>query len=132
MFLVKHWALHCTAEHNGNQYPNLLPLIWPNQCPPQTGPQTQVLPYTSLIFPGITLDTVRMEIRLPGDKVKCIRDTLQAWLGRKKATKQQILSLVSLLQHAIKVVKCGRTFVSWLYATAMRINEMYLLHQIEC
>ena len=37
-------------------------------------------PSTSLTFPGITLDTERMEIRLPDEKLKCIKDTLQEWL----------------------------------------------------
>ena len=39
-------------------------------------------------------------------------------MGKKKATKHNILSLVGLLQHATKVVKCGRSFVSWMYAAA--------------
>ena len=64
-------------------------------------------------------------IRLPDEKLKCIKDTLQAWLLCKKATKQQMLSLVGLLWHATKVVKCGRTFVARLYATARRIREMH-------
>ena len=54
-----------------------------------------------------------------------IKVTLQAWLGQKKATKRQILSLVGLLQHATKVVKCGRTFVAQLYATAAKVKEMH-------
>ena len=28
-------------------------------------------------------------------------------------------------QQATKVVKCGRTFVAWLYATAAKIREMF-------
>ena len=82
-------------------------------------------PSTSLTFLGITLDTEQMEIRLPDEKLKRIKDDLQEWLERKKATKRQILSLVGLLQHATKVVKCGRTFVARLYAAAAKIREMH-------
>ena len=40
-----------------------------------------------------------MEARLPDDKLLRIRTQLAAWLGKKKATKREILSLVGLLQH---------------------------------
>ena len=81
-------------------------------------------PATSLTFLGIVLDTYRMEIRLPADKLQRIQKELLRWLGRKKATKKEILSLVGLLQHATKVVKCGRTFVSRMYWTAARVREL--------
>lgn len=70
-------------------------------------------PATLLDFLGIILDTVRMEARLPSDKLRRIQATIQEWLGRRNATKREILSLVGILQHAAKVVRPGRTFVSW-------------------
>ena len=79
-------------------------------------------PSTSLTFLGITLDTRKMEIRLPSEKLQRIKIILQ---GRKKATKRQILLLVGLLQHATKVIRCGGTFVTRLYATAAKIKEMH-------
>ena len=75
-------------------------------------------PSTTISFLGILLDTVRMEIRLPEDKLVRIKDTLSTWLEKKKATKREILSLVGLLQHATKAVRCGRTFVGRMYAAA--------------
>ena len=39
-----------------------------------------------------------MEARLPDDKLLRIRTQLVAWLGKEKATKREILSLVGLLQ----------------------------------
>ena len=72
-------------------------------------------PSTSLTFLGIVLDTVRMEARLPTDKLCRIRHQVKAWLTRKKATKRQILSLVGLLQHATKVVCPGCNFLSRMY-----------------
>ena len=66
-----------------------------------------------------------MEARLPEDKLSQIRTQLSTWLGRRKATKREILSLVGLLQHATRVVKPGRTFVSRVYNTAAKIKELH-------
>jgi len=65
-------------------------------------------PSNSLTFLGIVLDTVKMEARLPLDKLQCIHLQVPSWLDKKRAKKRQILSLVGLLQHATKVVKPGR------------------------
>ena len=75
-------------------------------------------PSTQLTFLGITLDTIRMEARLSDDKIARIKQMTTLWLTKKDATKQEIISLIGLLQHATKVVKCGHTFVSRMYATA--------------
>ena len=45
-------------------------------------------------------------------------------LDKKKATKREILSLVGLLQHAAKVIQCGRSFVNGMYATAAKFKEL--------
>ena len=66
-----------------------------------------------------------MEARLPDDKLLRIRTQLAAWLEKKKATKREILSLVGLLQHATKVVKSGRTFLSRMYSRAARLRELH-------
>ena len=82
-------------------------------------------PSQSLTFLSIVLDTKCMEARLPEDKLLRIRTQLAAWLGRKKATKREILSLVGLLQHATKVVKPGRTFISRMYSKAAKLKELH-------
>ena len=82
-------------------------------------------PATSLTFLGITLDTARMEIRLPRDKLLRIQESLSKWLGKKSVTKREILFLVVLLQHATRVVRCGHTFVARIYATAPKIKELH-------
>ena len=82
-------------------------------------------PSQSLTFLGIVLDTQRMEAMLPDDKLLRIRTQLTAWLGKKKATKHEILSLVGLLQHATKVVKSGRTFLSRMYSRAAKLRELH-------
>ena len=87
-------------------------------------------PSTSLSFLGIILDTNRMEIRLPADKLARIQELLKTWLPRKKARKRQILSLVGTLQHATKVVRPGRAFVSRMYSTAAKLGKMYFITRL--
>ena len=81
-------------------------------------------PSTILEFLGILLDTMRMEARLPAEKLIRIQATIQEWLRKKSATKREFLSLVGLLQHAAKVVRPGRTFVSRMYSVAASVQEL--------
>lgn len=81
-------------------------------------------PTTCLTFLENMLDTHRMEIRLPSDKLTRIQREVSSWLQKRSATKRQILSLVGLLQHATKVVKQGRTFVARMYKTAAKVKEL--------
>ena len=81
-------------------------------------------PSTSITFLGIVIDTLKCEILLPEEKLHRIRQEITSWLGRNKATKREILSLVGLLQHATKVIRPGRSFVSRMYATAARVKEL--------
>jgi len=64
-----------------------------------------------------------MEARLPVEKLLRIKQ-MTTWLDKKNATKREILSLVGLLQHATKVVRCGCTFVSRMYFTAAKVKEL--------
>ena len=78
-------------------------------------------PSTSLDFLGITLDTVW----LPVDKLRRTREQVGSWMQKKKAIKREILSLVGILQHATKIVRSRRTFLSRMYATAAKLREMH-------
>ena len=80
-------------------------------------------PSTSLTFLGITLDTAHMEISLPQDKLLRIRDTFK--VAKENSYKREILSLVGLLQHATRVMRCGHTFVARMYATAAKVKQLH-------
>ena len=82
-------------------------------------------PLTTLPFLGIVLDTSRMEARLPEEKLLKLRKEIVDWIGYTNATKREILSLVGSLQHAAKVVRCGRAFVSRMYVTAAKVRELH-------
>ena len=81
-------------------------------------------PTTCLDFLGIILDTIRMEARLPDEKLTRIYHTIANWLDKQNATKREILSLVGLLQHATKIVCPGRIFVHRMYSVAAKVQEM--------
>ena len=82
-------------------------------------------PSTVLSFLGIVLDTTRMEARLPEDKLTRLKNEVSQWINRTDARKREILSLVGSLQHATKVVRYGRAFVSRMYATAPKLRELH-------
>ena len=69
-------------------------------------------PSVVLPFVGIEMDTEALELRLPTEKLLRLKSLLASWQGRKACTKRELLSLIGHLQHACKVVKPGRTFLS--------------------
>lgn len=81
-------------------------------------------PSPVLEFLGICIDTFNMVIRLPEEKLRRTAVTIERWLHRRNATKREILSLVGVLQHAAKVVRPGRTFVSRMYSIAAAVQEL--------
>ena len=78
-------------------------------------------PATSLVFLGIEIDSAKMELRLPADKLHRLRDTLLHWVDRRAATKRQLQQLLGHLHHAATVVRPGRSF------TRNLINSMSAL-----
>lgn len=63
-----------------------------------------------------------MEIKLPQDKLSRIQETL-AQLEQKEDYGVLSGSLVGLLQHAKKVFRCGYTFTTRIYATAVKVRN---------
>ena len=82
-------------------------------------------PATSLSSLGIILDTCHMEIRLPADKLSRTQKMIKAWLSRKMATKREILSPVGTLQHATKVFRPGKNFVSQMYLNTSKLQKLH-------
>ncbi len=61
-----------------------------------------------LTFPGMEIDTVKMEIRLPQEKLTGMRDLLKRWREMKSFNRRELESLVGYLNHACKAVRPGR------------------------
>ena len=68
-------------------------------------------PSQVLEFMGIVLDTNRMEVRLPEDKLSRTRELLKSFQGRRSVRLVELQSLIGTLQFACKVVVPGRTFL---------------------
>ena len=85
--------------------------------------EKQVGPSTQLVFLGIELDTVHMEIRLPAEKLLQVTELVASWRGRKSCRMREFQSLVGSLQHACKVVSPGRSFVRRMHELLKRGNK---------
>ena len=70
-----------------------------------------VAPSTVIDFLWFLINTVAMEIRLPEEKLRRLKQLIQAWRPRKSCTKSELLSLIGNLHHFSSVVKPGRTFL---------------------
>ena len=68
-------------------------------------------PQSILIFAGIELDTVRMEARLPQDKIGKCHSLVSSFLTRKKVQLKELQSLIGLLNFACSVIVPGGTFL---------------------
>lgn len=68
-------------------------------------------PVTCLTFLGIEVDTVAMQLQLPLDKLRRLQGLLSDWGDKKTCERRELESLIGLLNHACKVVRCGRSFL---------------------
>ena len=70
-----------------------------------------VLPCTVIQLHGIEVDTLKMQMRLPEDKLQDIKQKLKVLTYRKKVTLAELQSLIGSLNFACRVVVPGRTFL---------------------
>ena len=81
-------------------------------------------------------NSVKMEMRLPQDKLHTLKDTIKSWRGSKSCTKRELLSLVGQLSHACKVVKPGRVFLSQMIRLSTVTKRLHhhirLNHSFRC
>ena len=68
-------------------------------------------PTTILTFLGIELDTTKMEVRLPSDKLHMLQATIEEWAVKRSCRKRNLESLIGQLAHASKVNPSGRAFL---------------------
>ncbi|CAC5422338.1 unnamed protein product [Mytilus coruscus] len=73
--------------------------------------QKVVDPTTKLTFLGVEIDSIAMELRLPGDKLSLLKQELTDFGNRKRASKKQLQSLSGKLNWASTVVHDGRVFL---------------------
>lgn len=82
-------------------------------------------PVTRLEFLGITLDSVRMEASLPGEKLERIRAIAASFVPECLVTKRRLLSLLGHLNFAMRVIPQGRSFISRLLDLASSVPGLH-------
>ena len=80
-------------------------------------------PTTQLDFLGLTLDSVRREIRLPPGKLQELLSELNQWSSRTKTTKRKLLSLIGKLSFAARAVPAGRLFLRRLISLSTTVTR---------
>ena len=82
-------------------------------------------PTTCLTYLGIILDTIKMEARLPEDKVKRMVLFIDDILKKKSCTKLELLQLLGHFNFATRVILPGRAFVSYLIQLSTTVKELH-------
>ena len=78
----------------------------------RTWPQKKTVgPSNVITFLGIEIDSVSQEVRLPVEKLRRLRETLQSFERKRNATKHEMQVLIGILSHAATVVRPGRLFL---------------------
>ena len=72
-------------------------------------------PSSSLSVLGIKIDTIVMELQLPGEKMKRLRMLFSVRQGRQSGQWKDLESLVGMMKHASKVMCPGRIFLRRMY-----------------
>lgn len=67
------------------------------------------------MYLGITIDSVKMELRLPEGKLDKVKELLSTFENKKSASKHQLEKLAGSLAHCATVVRGGRTFCRRIY-----------------
>lgn len=75
-------------------------------------------PATCMTILGIEIDSISQEVRLPINKLGRLKQTIRQWRGRKACTLRELQSLIGQLNHACKVVRPGRVFLSRMFRLA--------------
>ena len=76
-------------------------------------------------FVGITLDSERMEARLPLEKIDKCFSLIDEFMNRKSCKKREMESLIGYLNFTCSVVLPGRAFLRRLISAIMGVKQPY-------
>ena len=80
-------------------------------------------PSTTVRFLGIEIDSVGLEMRLPGDKLRKLIQILGHVGDKERVSRRELEKLGGLLAHCSKVVRGGRTFCRRIYDAIASVRE---------
>ena len=80
-------------------------------------------PTTSLVYLGVSIDSMLLTMSVPDRKVEELLTLLDTWCSRRRCTKTELLSLTGKLSDICKVVEPGRIFVRRLFDLASTVTS---------
>ena len=82
-------------------------------------------PSTLLTYLGIVINSLRMTIEVPDEKLLETTISLNKWYKRRTCTKRELKSLIGKLGHICKVVRPGRMFSRRLIDLSTTVERMH-------
>ena len=86
-------------------------------------------PATVIPFLGILINTARMELCLPPEKVESLRSLTRMWSNKSSSTQKDLEHFLDHLSHAAMVIRPGRTFLRKLFMLTSTIHQPH--HQTQ-
>ena len=80
-------------------------------------------PSQNLTFLGVRIDTNSRILSLPSDKLTEVKDLINSWLVKKRASKRQLQKLLGKLNWCCRVILGGRTFMRRIIDCSMKLRE---------
>ena len=82
-------------------------------------------PSSCLEYLGVILESVKIEARLPADKILRIKTFIQELLSKRSCTKKELLQFLGHMYFASRVILAGRSFFSYLLKLAASVKELH-------
>lgn len=88
-----------------------------------------VWPCHVIEFLGLILDSLKMEARLPEDKLEFLENLLSVWQGKKHCTLAEASELSGFLQFCSQVVPCSRTFMRRIFDFTASFRDNHFIRK---
>ena len=123
-YLLDDFLAVTRPSQDGNRTMALLTLVF-NRLRVPIHPHKTIGPVTVLEYLGVYLDSVDMKAYLPIEKISRIIAMIDAFRHRRRITKRELLSLLGHMNFASRVIRPGRSFVSYLLSLAASVSELH-------
>ena len=80
---------------------------------------------TTMIFVGISLDTIHMEASLPADKLHKCKELLSLYSRKSSCTLLELQSLLGFLNFCCSVITCGKAFLRRLINLTIGVQKQF-------
>jgi hypothetical protein len=111
------------TKEDGQRTKALISLLF-NRIKVPLSTQKTIGPVQEIDYLGITLDSRRMEARLPPEKIARISEMIKTLLNRRKCKKRELLSVLGHISFASRVILPGRSFVHYLFNLTTYVRSL--------